>query len=184
MSVSSRDRPEGIAAAIDLAADWSDPPRSPSRPPAPRNRAAAAPASVPPMGDDGAERVAVLLADLARETSQLGGAILFPQSDPRPPEENASHHPPPAEMREADETLIRYRISSMAVLRQTDKEERAMFLHDLRDGERRPFPQMQLMLQISGALLAPTDVSPAQRAGSSIRRSGDSRPAGYVLGGP
>ena len=53
-------------------------------------------------------------------------------------------------MRDAAETLVRYRIVSLAVLRLTDRESRAMFVRDLREGERRTFPQMQLLLQLLG----------------------------------
>ena len=53
-------------------------------------------------------------------------------------------------MRDAAETLVRYRIASLAVLRQTDREPRTMFARDLRDGERRTFSQMHLLLQILG----------------------------------
>ena len=53
-------------------------------------------------------------------------------------------------MRDAAETLARYRVASLAVLRQTDRASRTMFVRDLREGDRRAFPQMQLLLQIVG----------------------------------
>ena len=40
----------------------------------------------------------------------------------------------PAEMRDATETLARYRIAPQAVLRKTDRESRMIFVRDLRDG--------------------------------------------------
>ena len=43
----------------------------------------------------------------------------------------------------AAETLARYRLTSLAALRQTDRDARRMFLADLRGLERRAFPDMQ-----------------------------------------
>ena len=54
------------------------------------------------------------------------------------------------ELRGAAETFARYRIAPLAALRKTDRESRSMFVRDLREGERRTFPQMQLILQLLG----------------------------------
>ena len=48
----------------------------------------------------------------------------------------------------AAETFVRYRIASLASLRRTDREARAMFIKDLREVEKRTFPEMQLVLQL------------------------------------
>ena len=88
----------------------------------------------------------------------------------------------PAEMREATETLIRYRVVSMDVLRKTDRDARSIFARDIREGDRRTSPQMQLALQILGHF-APTDAQPAECEGPSLGRSSDSRPDGHLLGG-
>ena len=53
-------------------------------------------------------------------------------------------------MRDAAETLARYRIASLALLRQADRDARTMFVRDLMGGGRRTFPQMLLLLQIMG----------------------------------
>ena len=48
----------------------------------------------------------------------------------------------------AAETFVRYRIANVASLRRTDREARAMFIKDLREVEKRTFPEMQLILQL------------------------------------
>ena len=54
----------------------------------------------------------------------------------------------PAEWKEAAETLSRYRMPSIAAPRKTDRESRTTFVRSLREGERRTFPQILLMIQI------------------------------------
>ena len=56
----------------------------------------------------------------------------------------------PAEITFAAETFVRYRIVSLASLRRTDREARAMFIKDLREIERRSFPELQLILLLLG----------------------------------
>ena len=43
-----------------------------------------------------------------------------------------------------------YRIASLATLLQAQKGDRTVFMRDLREVENRPFPELQMMLQISG----------------------------------
>ena len=54
----------------------------------------------------------------------------------------------PADILWAAETFVRYRIPSLASLRRTDREARAMFIKDLREVETRSFPEIQLILQL------------------------------------
>ena len=49
---------------------------------------------------------------------------------------------------QAAETLAMYRISTIAVIRQTDKDARRMFSSDPRDLERKTFPETQLLMQL------------------------------------
>ena len=46
------------------------------------------------------------------------------------------------------ETLARYRLTALAIIRQTDKAARRMFLADLREPGRKAFPEMQLLAQL------------------------------------
>ena len=59
------------------------------------------------------------------------------------------------EIRWAAETLARYRISSLAILRRADRDARAMFIKDLREIERRSFPEMQLVRHLLGHFAPP-----------------------------
>ena len=54
------------------------------------------------------------------------------------------------EFADAAQIMVRYRIQSMEVLRRTQKDARAMFARDLREVERRSFPEMHLPIQILG----------------------------------
>ena len=54
----------------------------------------------------------------------------------------------PADIHLAAETFPRYRLTSLAVIRQTDASDRRMFLSDLRELGRRSFPEMQLITQL------------------------------------
>ena len=69
-----------------------------------------------------------LTADLARETA--GREVFSPFGE--------------EDMRTAALTLVRYRLSTMAIIRQTDRGARRMFISDLRELERKAFPEMQL----------------------------------------
>ena len=155
MYVSSRGRPDGVT---DFEAEWpNSPSRSPSRylPPAPRQRLAGPPAAVPQLGEADAGRVTVLLAELTRETSQLL-TVLTPPKLTRGPVKGPIRGFSSDEMREAAETLIRYRVESLGVMRQTERESRSTFARDLREGDRRTFPHMRLLLQILGHFSPPT----------------------------
>ena len=76
--------------------------------------------------------VGTLLADLIRETAGRDRFAAFGRED----------------LRAAALTLARYRLSTLAIIRQTDKDARRMFLSDLRDLERQAFPEMQLLMQL------------------------------------
>ena len=54
----------------------------------------------------------------------------------------------PDDMFAAAELFVRYRLPSLAVLRQTDRDARRMFVSDLRDIDRLAFPDLQLILQL------------------------------------
>ena len=58
--------------------------------------------------------------------------------------ETASEH----YMWQAAGTFARYRLTSLAVIRQTDRDARRMFLSDSRELGRRSFPEMQLIMQL------------------------------------
>ena len=79
-------------------------------------------------------RAGQLEAELFRETRGRGRFAAFPED----------------EFHESAGILARYRIASLETLHQTPKDARAMFMRDLREAERRPFPELQLMLQILG----------------------------------
>ena len=66
------------------------------------------------------------------------------------------------ELRIASETCVRYRLSSLAAIRQADRGERRMFLTDLRDRIRTFFPEMHPIMQ----LLTHFAPNPKQRAAS------------------
>ena len=55
---------------------------------------------------------------------------------------------PADEYAEAASLLVGYRIYSLEIMRRPQKDARNMFLRDLGEVERRPFPEMQLLLQI------------------------------------
>ena len=76
--------------------------------------------------------VEALTADLVRETA---GRECF-----------SAFYPP--DFHQAAETLVRYRLSTLQIVRQTDKDARRMFLSDLRDLGRKAFPEMQLLMQL------------------------------------
>ena len=73
-----------------------------------------------------------LSADLIRGTD---GQELFPTFV-----EEDSH--------KADMTFARYRLSTLATTHQADRDARRMLLADLRDLERKAFPEMQLLTQL------------------------------------
>ena len=54
----------------------------------------------------------------------------------------------PADIHPAAETFALYRLTSLAVIRQTDAAARRMFLSDLRDIGRRSFAETQLIAQL------------------------------------
>ena len=54
----------------------------------------------------------------------------------------------PHDMWQADGTLVRYRLASLAVIRQTDRDDRVMFLSDLRDLGRSSLPATQLIAHL------------------------------------
>ena len=58
----------------------------------------------------------------------------------------------PEEFALSSRIIVRYRINSLEILRQAQKDARAMFLRDLREVGRRSFPDMQLLLHILGNL--------------------------------
>ena len=58
----------------------------------------------------------------------------------------------PADFHLAAETFARYRLTSVAVILQTDADARRMFLSDLRALCRRSFPEMQLLSHFSPQL--------------------------------
>ena len=45
-------------------------------------------------------------------------------------------------------TFARYRLASLAVIRRADRDDRRMFISDLRELDRRSFPEMQLLMQL------------------------------------
>ena len=102
-------------------------------PPARRRRPAAFPPPGGPQLHPGmAPAINALFRDLTVETN---GRERFPMSTP-------------ADIHLAAETFARYRLTSLAVSRQTDAAARRMFLSDLRDLYRRSFPEMQLIMQL------------------------------------
>ena len=60
---------------------------------------------------------------------------------------------PVGEFADAATSLVRYRIRSLGILRQTQKDARTMFMRDLREVEHRSFPEMQLPIRILGRFL-------------------------------
>ena len=52
------------------------------------------------------------------------------------------------DMEQASNTLVRYRLSSLATIRHTERDARRLFLSELRGNERKRFPEMQLLMQI------------------------------------
>ena len=76
--------------------------------------------------------VEALTADLVRETAGRRNFSAFY----------------PSAFHQAAEALVRYRLSSLQIIRQTDKDARRMSLSDLRDVGRKAFPEMQLEMQI------------------------------------
>ena len=45
-------------------------------------------------------------------------------------------------------TFVRYRLTTLAIIRQADSDARRMFLSDLRELERKAFPETQLLMQL------------------------------------
>ena len=76
--------------------------------------------------------VTALTADLVRETAGRELFSAFVEED----------------FHTAAMTFVRYRLSTLAIARQTDRDARRMFLADLRDLERKAFPEMQLLTQL------------------------------------
>ena len=76
--------------------------------------------------------VIALTGDLARETSGMDLFSGFAEED----------------FRTDAMTFVRYRLSTLAIIRQTDRGARRMFLADLRELERQAFPEMQLLMQL------------------------------------
>ena len=54
----------------------------------------------------------------------------------------------PTDLFDAAETFARYRLTSLDIIRHTDRGSRRVFLSDLRELGRRSFPQMQLIMQL------------------------------------
>ena len=101
-------------------------------PPPPRRRVAGRQPNIPPIERHLLPLVEALTADLERETRGSGSPNAF--------------FPP--DFHQAAETLVRYRLSTLQIIRQTDKDARRMFLADLRDLGRKAFPEMQLLMQL------------------------------------
>ena len=76
--------------------------------------------------------VATLAADLVRETAGRGQFSAYVEED----------------CHTAAMTLVRYRLSTLPVIRQTDRGARRMFLPDLREMGRKAFPEMHLPMQL------------------------------------
>ena len=76
--------------------------------------------------------VTALTADLVRETDGRELFSAFVEED----------------FHTAATTFVRYRLSTLAIIRQTDRDARRMFLADLRDLGRKAFPEMQLLMQL------------------------------------
>ena len=66
----------------------------------------------------------------------------------------------PADTTWAAQTFVRYRIHNLASLRRKDKEARTMFIKDLREIERRSFPEMQLILLLLGHFAPSSKTAP------------------------
>ena len=77
-------------------------------------------------------QVDALTADLVRETAGRELFSAFVEED----------------FHTAAMTFVRYRLSTLPIIRQTDRDARRMFLADLRDLERKAFPEMQLLMQL------------------------------------
>ena len=77
-------------------------------------------------------QAAALTEDLVRETAGRGLSSAFAEED----------------FRTAALALVRYRLSALAIIRQTDRGARRMFLPDLREMGRKAFPEMQLLMQL------------------------------------
>ena len=98
----------------------------------PRRRGAPQPDRVPALPAHLAPAVECLAADLMAETAGRERFELFSYDD----------------MLTAAEIFVRYRLPSLAVIRQTDRDARRMFVSDLREIERLAFPDLQLILQL------------------------------------
>ena len=98
----------------------------------PRRRGAFQPDRVPVLPAHMAPAVDRLAADLTAETRGRERFELFDEAD----------------MLTAAEIFVRYRLPTLAVIRQTDRDARRMFVSDLRDIERLAFPDLQLILQL------------------------------------
>ena len=77
--------------------------------------------------------VTALAADIVRETAGRDLFSAFAEED----------------FHTAAMTFARYRLSTLATIRQTDRDARRMFLSDLRELGRKAFPEMQLLMQLS-----------------------------------
>ena len=49
---------------------------------------------------------------------------------------------------EAASSLVRYRLTTLAVIRHTERDARRLFLSELRENERKSFPEIQLLMQL------------------------------------
>ena len=77
-------------------------------------------------------QVTVLTSDLVRETTGRELLSAFVEED----------------FAAAALTFVRYRLSTLAIIRQTDRGARRMFLSYLRELDRMAFPEMQLLTQL------------------------------------
>lgn len=102
-------------------------------PPSPRIRCLhAADNPVPKLGHAHLPQVGDLFAELSGETRGRDRVATATEAD----------------LLNAADTIVRYRLGSLAVIRQIDRGARRMFLPDLSELGRRPFPEILLTMHL------------------------------------
>ena len=86
----------------------------------------------PPIGDELRPLVVDLGRELTRETAGRDRFVGFAAPD----------------LSQAAETLVRYRLSTLEIIRGAKRDARRLFLNECRESGRKSFPEMQLIAQL------------------------------------
>ena len=89
-------------------------------------------ARIPQLQEGAADLVSTLANDLLRETAGRERFAGFSEPD----------------IRQAADSLVRYRLSTLEIIRHTERDARRLFLAEIREAEGKSFPELHLLMQL------------------------------------